>query len=373
MSGLAEAWTSLPNLHPLAVHLPVALLPLAVVVDLVAVARPRAMWLDRMAALLYLLGGLGAGLAVWLGKQAAESFVDVPPRVQPHIAEHSDWGHYAWYAFGLLALVRLAVCWRDRARETMSMRGLRLVVALAAAVGLAVLARAADLGGGLVYEHGLGVAAVGREAEPESPAAPSSEAASESPGDPAERLTEDGSGVVTWRPVPADAGSLAAVVEAVQGTSLEVLSPAPAGEGKAGLTLRVDGRVVLQLRGGLDDVQVDAELEPIDFDGIVGVAHHLGPQEGGGFFTLSSAGTARLLDRRDGEEQVLDEADVEVPQGPFVVGVSSAGNHLKGLLEGKTVTHGHIAAPPAGGCGLVVDGQGTIRIVRVVITPLEDG
>ncbi|MDX1643491.1 MAG: DUF2231 domain-containing protein [Thermoanaerobaculia bacterium] len=377
MSELVQGWTSLPNLHPLAVHLPIALLPLAVAVDLVAAARPRAVWLDRTATLLYVVGAAGAGLAVWLGERAAESFVGLPPRLQPRIGEHSDWGHWVWYLFGALALMRLALCWRDRDRDRLSMRGARLLVAVAALGGLAVVARAADLGGALVYRHGLGVAAVEEarkavEEGAEAGAAASTARSAATEGDATARLTVDESGVVEWRPAPRDGTALGEVVEAVHGTSLEALSAAETGSAANGLIVAVDGPAVLALADDLGDVQVDAELELLDFEGSVGVGHHLGREERGGFFLLATDGTVRLIDRRGGDERVLDEGEVAVPAAPFVLAVSSAGRHLKGLLDGETVTHGHVDAPPPGACGLVLDGRGTVRIVRVVVTPLDD-
>lgn len=54
--------TSLPNLHPAAVHFPLALLPAAVLFEALSLAlRRRAAWAERAACGLYVASALGAG------------------------------------------------------------------------------------------------------------------------------------------------------------------------------------------------------------------------------------------------------------------------------------------------------------------------
>lgn len=67
-----------------------------------------------------------------------------------------------------------------------------------------------------------------------------------------------------------------------------------------------------------------------------------------------------------------DEQTVELPDGSFAISVSSAGRHLKGMLDGRMVVHGHAGAPAAGGCGIVLDGEGVVWIHGVTVTPLDE-
>jgi uncharacterized membrane protein len=368
MNEWLSQWIALPNIHPAVIHLPLGVLPLAFLSDLALLWRRTETWLDRMATTLYLVGAMGAGVAVWAGEQAQDSLVDIAPRMQPLIAEHSDWGHYVWYLFMALALARLFVAWRDRREGSVAQIPLRVILILVSLGGMTLLARASDMGGALVYRYGLAVERAQEKAAVEVPA-PAIEAV---PGDDAAlRLTRESDGALVWRPIAADVAALGQVVQAIQGTSLDVISAASAGESAEGLPLTVEGRVILQLADGIGDVQVDAELELVSFDGTLGVAHHLGENEGGGFFVVKTTGAASLFDQRQGELEVLSEEITELPAGRFVLSVSSAGRHLKGMQDGKTVVHGHIPPDEPGGTGLLLEGSGVIWVHSVRVTPLE--
>ena len=69
MTSLAEV---LPNIHPAFVHLPLALLPVALAFDVLSVAQRRQQWLDRAAASLYCLGAVGAVAAYLTGQRVGE-------------------------------------------------------------------------------------------------------------------------------------------------------------------------------------------------------------------------------------------------------------------------------------------------------------
>lgn len=78
-----------PNLHPLVVHFPIALLFLAVGFDLVTWLLRRPMALVRVTAVLYALGALSALVAFLTGRAAADS-LDLPTAVIPAVTTHAD-------------------------------------------------------------------------------------------------------------------------------------------------------------------------------------------------------------------------------------------------------------------------------------------
>lgn len=112
-------------------------------------------------------------------------------------------------------------------------------------------------------------------------------------------------------------------------------------------------------------------IELFGFEGTVGLVHHLVADGDGGFFAISTGGTANLSDIRGARHSVLDEKAAPLPEGSFTLAVSSAGRHLKGLLNGETVTHGHVAPGPAGACGFQLEGSGSLRIIRASVIPLD--
>jgi len=162
-------------------------------------------------------------------------------------------------------------------------------------------------------------------------------------------------------------------VTAIPAASREVASWTRGQDG--GLTLSLDGSTTLVLPGNYSDVQVEASLVLVDWQGTVGVAHHVDRQGKGehdmAAFVVSSDGTATLFDVRQGERRNLDTKQTEGLGRSVNLAVSVAGGHLKGLLDGKVVTHGHIAASPAGACGLTFEGTGQVRIEEVKVVPLD--
>lgn len=358
MDELLSSYTALPNLHPAVVHFPVALLPLAVVFDLVGLAWRRQPFWERLAAALYALGALGAALAVWAGERAADSLLDVPPPVQPAIGRHSDAGHLVLYVFGLLAAVRLYLCWRDRRAERLGLVPVRAALAAVGLYGVWLVFAAADQGGALVYRHGLAVA------RPESP--PAAEAATLETATPetATGLVERADGTLVWAPV-GGAGDALAPLDGADGATVAALDG-------GGVAIEVSGFCLLLFEPELGDVQVEAELDLGGFTGRAGVAHHVRGLEERAHFAVGSDGTAELVDVRGGRASQLAQGRLEGwgPAGSVTVAVSSAGRHLKGLVDGRTVTHGHVPPPPAGRVGLFFDGTGSVRCTRVTITPL---
>ncbi len=360
MNELLARVSALPNLHPAIVHFPIALLPLAMAADVVSVARPRRQFWERLATLLYLLGAFGAALAVRTGEQAADSMVDLPPQVQTHIAEHSDWAHYTLWLFGALAVVRLSLFLRDLGRPTVSWRAARLGLTLLAVGGTALLMKTADLGGALVYRHGVVAATSGESAFGVASPAPDER-----------HLVGGGEGTFLWVPGPNDRDALGSFLRPPPGASLEAVSWSEAESPTAqGLGLEVTGRSWLLLPGSYGSVHLEAELALEDFEGVVGLAHHFGSAGDGGRFTVRVPSGEMLLVGES--ETILDDGAAELPVDPVRLAVSATGRHLKGLLNGETIVHGHETTGPPGGCGLYLDGRGELRLLSLRVTPLAD-
>jgi hypothetical protein len=124
-------------------------------------------------------------------------------------------------------------------------------------------------------------------------------------------------------------------------------------------------------RGSFGDVQVEADVELLGFEGTVGVAHHASGPEAAGLFQVSTPGRASLVHLETGKAKAMDQALVRLPSAPFRLTVSAAGSHFKGMVDGKVVAHGHGKPGPPGAVGLFVDGTGSLRILRIQVTPLR--
>ena len=144
------AWA--PNLHPLVIHFPIALLIAAALADLVDALLARPAWLTAAATSLHVLGVVGAVAAVVTGQQAAATVL-TPGLAHPIVEQHRVWALATTGYFGALVSVRIAI---GLAGTTLTRRH-RAILLVAALAGVAALQQTAERGARLVYEYGVGV------------------------------------------------------------------------------------------------------------------------------------------------------------------------------------------------------------------------
>jgi uncharacterized membrane protein len=140
-----------PNIHPLLVHFPIALLLASVVLswaDLLWKGKN----FERAAWYTLLLGLTGTVVTVATGLIAAQ---DVPPGspAQATLNTHRLLGVATFVVFGLQAIC----AWRNKGVYSPGKRALHTAIQL---VGVALIVTVGFFGGELVYTYGVGVAAL---------------------------------------------------------------------------------------------------------------------------------------------------------------------------------------------------------------------
>lgn len=147
---------AMENLHPVFVHAPLTLLPLALVFQALALWRGREEW-QRLALWFLCLGALAALAAAGTGLLAEEE-VTVPEAGWETIERHEQ---LMLITTGLAVVLAAGALWlwfgrahHERKRLTRGWQA-GLLVGLLALNGLLLVG--ADLGGRLVYEFGVSV------------------------------------------------------------------------------------------------------------------------------------------------------------------------------------------------------------------------
>ncbi|MDA0379079.1 MAG: hypothetical protein O2899_06265, partial [Bacteroidetes bacterium] len=148
-----------PNLHPLVIHFPIALLFTAALVDTLGILWRRSDFLRRGAFSLYLLGTIAVAAAWFTGTKAADS-VFLATDANALLTEHADLGELMLYVFGGYALVRLLTFTLNLEERA----GVRAIVWLIGLGGVGLTWYTAEHGAELVFRHGAGVQAVSTEA-----------------------------------------------------------------------------------------------------------------------------------------------------------------------------------------------------------------
>ena len=150
METIFPGLRAMENLHPVFVHFPIGLLPAALLVQALAVARRREDW-QRLALWLLWLGTLGALAAAGTGLLAAEN-VQVPDPAIEVVELHEFLMLTTAGLAVVLSVVALVAVWRQRLT-----RGVQFSLLAGLVVLGGVLAVGADRGGQLVYQYGVSV------------------------------------------------------------------------------------------------------------------------------------------------------------------------------------------------------------------------
>jgi uncharacterized membrane protein len=155
------------QLHPVVDHFSVALLFVAVLIDLFAGSSPTRIWLRYTAVLLMILGALAAGGSFVTGDMEADRIWNAlgqPAREVLH--RHAQLGEYLAITFGVLAIWRLFI------QAFGFMAGSRAIYLIVAILAIATLGYSAHLGGVLVYDYGAGTALMASAPVPSEGASP---------------------------------------------------------------------------------------------------------------------------------------------------------------------------------------------------------
>ncbi len=164
------------QLHPVVDHFSIALLFVAVLIDLVASMSPTRIWLRYTALLLMILGAIAAGGSFFTGGMEGDRIWNaLGAPAKEVLKRHDDLGMYLAVTFGVLAV------WRIMIQGFGFMAGSRAIYLIVAVLAIVALGYQGHLGGVLVYDYGAGTALMASAPVPSEGASPASEASPAGP------------------------------------------------------------------------------------------------------------------------------------------------------------------------------------------------
>ena len=345
-----------PNIHPLLVHFPIAILFVAVLLDGAGlILRARPFW-RQAAVLMYVLGGVAVLVTYLAGKQAAD-LVFLSTEGNAALTEHADWALWTLWFFGIFAIARPLIDLTAFGKKT----AVWVAMVIIPAAGLVLLFQTAEHGAKLVFKYGAGVQTVDNTVQGVAVA----------PGDlPTEMqsapiLTERGGW--TWKPTHSSAWK-SSMTFLEGGGDFSRTSIMDGGEHGEVLALSTEGAVVMFVYDQpVDDIQVDFAVNLDQFDGVLMFVHHV---EDAGNYHFTSIGNGEMRQGRseNGDIHLLDAKPYE-PSGWVTFRVVSDGEHTRAYGDEALVAHGHGPIPVAGPSGFRLNGTGTVLLdfVRVQI------
>lgn len=245
-----------PNIHPLIVHFPIALLVVALGADVLALLVRRWGWLRPATVALYVVGGASAALTYLTGTWAADT-VSLSAAAQSVLTEHANLGWWTMWFFGAYALVRLGVYLWPKTRGRIAVQGMLFLIALG---GSYLLYETGDHGAEMVYRYRVGVQQ------------PDSTAPSVEPG-----LTVGASG---WQWQPQSDSAWTRQMQWLEGAPEDVQARLDTlADGRVTLALTPRAPVTFVVPDTLGAVQVTLAVNRDDFRGTISLLHHVaGPQ-----------------------------------------------------------------------------------------------
>jgi uncharacterized membrane protein len=164
------------QLHPVADHFSMALLIVAVLIDLIASSAPNRIWLRYTALLLMILGAIAAGASYFTGDMEADRIWNALGQpAKDVLGRHAKLGEYLAIGFGVLAV------WRILIQAFGFMAGSRAIYLIVALAAIVALGYQGHLGGVLVYDYGAGTALMASAPVPSEVASPESAPTSAGP------------------------------------------------------------------------------------------------------------------------------------------------------------------------------------------------
>ncbi len=344
-----------PNIHPLIVHFPIALLFTAAAVDTVGMFMRSNDFLRKGAFSLYLLGSLGVVAAWFSGRQAGDS-VFLPTEANVVLTEHADLGQYLLIFFGVYAVIRLIMFGLSLESRT-ALRGVVWIVGL---VGIGLTWVTADHGAELVFKHGAGVQAAQVEALvftlPDS---------SETSGP----VMNDEGG---WTLKPTRAAVWLDDMTVYGNADGLVASLQDGGERGDVLALTVEGDpVMIVFDHSMASVQIDAPMNLDRFDGTLMMVTHVQDEENY-YFTSFSDESVRQGVSESGDLILMDNQDY-TPAGWVTYRAVADQTHFRAYADQQMIAHGHGADGGTGPVGIRLNGTGTVLIDYIQTASLRPG
>lgn len=323
----------IPNLHPIIVHFPIALLIAGLVADAgIFLLRGTS---DAPSTWLY-AGGTAALIAAFFSGRAAVDSLLIPADAQAIQTDHADWALVTLLFFIAFTLVRTILL---RLRKP----GKNLVRAISVAggiVGAVLLSITGDLGGRMVFGHGVGVTRT---------------SGSESETVENRDLEAIGPGSVLGHTFRAVSGRLSDAVLAPDSTIL---------------TLFVDREELVFVTDDVyGSVEAEMELNLDRFRGRASLLYGYVSEDRTDYIEFDQ-GTVEQGRRSEGGSESFDTA-VMTPDGWFTLTAVSDAAHFRGYVDGSVVVHGHGDPAAEGSVGLKLDGSGVVQIRRLTIERLR--
>jgi len=352
-----------PNIHPLLIHFPIVLLLIAPAFELGLIILKKRDGLIQVVNILHLAAAVSVGVVYISGRIAADS-VNIPTQAYTTISNHAN------LAFYTLIIALANGSFRGwllmRKSEIFTGTWLGLIPGI---LVFAMLIPTADKGAKLVFSHGVGVAAMETEhhhnavSEPDHHHDMGMEEQDYEHEHEAKTLDHNrvDSELLFWTASTSTLDILKHRFEWLI-TNMDALEISRVENGSnATFHIQIENQEgFILFPESVDNLELKAQLNIDQFDGIVRLVHHFSNGDQYDFLEINP--TQLELGRIvDGKKQIFETAKTAI-SGEMILKAVGTEGHFRGYVNEELLTHGHGPDLPAGKLGIYFKGKGDIRL-----------
>ncbi|HKK45822.1 MAG TPA: DUF2231 domain-containing protein [Balneolaceae bacterium] len=343
-----------PNIHPMLVHFPIAILAVAIFFDFVSFFLPneKKWWTEEATAFLYGVGAVAAIIIYYTGILAANS-VDASEQAEAVMRIHRSWAWWTVWFYGIYAILRIIATWWSTERHRVKFH---IGFFLVSFIGMYFLYQTGEHGAKMVYGYGLGTGQL----------IPKTKQTQQTPK---QGYKSEEDGTVSWLIGKGAVNTLNDHFTFVQGSPNTAID---SDGDKQMLDFQNPDLFMRTNNSSYSNMQMKLMIDPDQYKGIISIVHNVHDAQNYAYMILHADGSAELGRVRDGQKTTIEEAG----QHSFdwekmkILKLSVNGDHIKGYVNGQQILHGHSDQTGPGSLGLKLNGQGTLGLTRMEVAPI---
>ncbi len=355
-----ELFDYAPNIHPMMVHFPIAILILAIGLNAMTFFIKDEWWDEKKTTFIYVLGSIAAIITYFTGRSAADT-VFLPTQAQSLLTDHADWALWTVMFFSIYTIIRIALHWY----KLLDKKSVQITVFVLGLSGILFLFQTGEYGATMVYGYGVGTGQLLEEVE-EPPFIQNENSEIQS------SFTQKENNDWIWNMSASSVNDLNEHFHWLQG-DIEQLNPTVSiTDNKTYLSFDLSDHIsnFFVTHSGYENIQVDIYLDMASFTGELKIAHHAQDSQNYDFVALTSDGEISQGRATSNETKIFDEKEFQ-NEGLKFIRVVSDGTHFRGYINKEMVVHGHGDEPTAGSIGLKINGHGKLLIQKIELSQLK--
>jgi len=346
-----------PNVHPLIVHFPIAILVTAVLINFFSLIFKKYEWLTKASISLYILGAISAITAFFTGRAAADS-LQLPTKVINTLTTHADRAEITVLYFTVFTVAYAVFLIFEKRMLGKISSVVKPLMFLLALFGVYLVFLTADAGGKMVYGYGLGTGNL-NEVSKNSNEEENTELKPKEATVSTIKTFNNGS----WE-FYSETGAVSTLKNEftwLEGANSNIGIELLSDNNKTCTKITPNNNSMFVTYGSkLKNIQAELKVNLDSLNGTFSIIHHFIDKNNYDFVLLTKDEIS--MGRISGSREEIFEKEKLQTQGWVDIKSIISGKHFRTNINGKLVVHGHGEEANPGVVGFKFFGKGSLLI-----------